>query len=78
MPICLDDVSSQLVGVEPDFFLYSSPHRQAHRLPLLVSAFRASQKMLLRGNATPELLEGFEEEMQLALDEEVTFATCFS
>mmetsp|Transcript_7605 Transcript_7605/g.19370 ORF Transcript_7605/g.19370 Transcript_7605/m.19370 type:complete len:1168 (-) Transcript_7605:91-3594(-) len=62
LPSCLKDV-------------YSRPE-EAHRLPLLVAAFRASQKMLLRGNAMPELLEGFEEEMQLALDEEVIGPLC--
>lgn len=49
---------------------------QAHRLPILVSAFRASQKLLVRGTATPELFEGFEAEMQLALDEEILGPLC--
>ena len=54
----------------------SVPISQAQRLPILVAAFRASQKILLCGTATPELLEGFEAEMQLALEEEILGPLC--
>ena len=69
-PACLADI-------------YSRPD-EAHRLPALVAAFRASQKILLRGGggggggtvATPELLEGCEAEMQLALEDEIIRPLC--
>lgn len=50
--------------------------KQAQRLPVLVSAFCAAKKLLLRGTATPELLEGFEAEMQLAFEEEILGPLC--
>ena len=62
LPACLADI-------------YARPD-EAQRLPVLVSAFRASQKILLRGTATPEMLEGFEAEMQLALENEILGPLC--
>ena len=63
-------------SISPKPYSASFCKNQAQRLPVLVSAFRASQKILLRGTATPELLEGFEAEMQLALEEEILGPLC--